>query len=698
MNTQPVTFERHGDIAVIRVNNPPVNALSHAVRAGIDAGIAQFNASDARACVLMAEGRTFIAGADIKEFGTTPKEPHLPDLIDRIEALDKPVICVIHGTALGGGFEVALGCHFRVAVKGAKIGLPEVNLGLIPGAGGTQRLPRLIGLIPAAEIFISGAHISAKDALALGAIDALVDTDPMQAGMDFARAEIDENRPLRRVCDATPPATDTAALAALRAKTAKRYKGHVCHMAGLDAAEKGLTLPFDQALKLERETFWSLMQTPQRAGMIHAFFSERATATLPAIKGITPRPLHHIGVIGGGTMGGGIATAALLNGLSVTLIERNPEAAEHAHTGIARNLADSVRRGKLAASARDAILAEKLLTTDSYDALATADLIIEAVFERMDIKREVFAKLDAIAKPGAVLATNTSYLDVDEIAAVTSRPADVIGLHFFSPAHVMKLLEIVVADKTAPDVLATGFALAKALRKVPVRAGVCDGFIGNRILKTYRTAADHMVLEGASPFQIDRALVDFGFAMGPFAVSDLAGIDIGYLTRQRLAPTRHPAERWGDWGDVLYELGRLGRKTGRGHYIYDDAHPGGTPDPEVDEIIAKERRAKGINPRDFTDDEIVERYMAAMINEGARVVEEGIALRPLDVDVTKLYGYGFPRYRGGPMHYADQIGLDRVLATITACAAQDPHFWQPAQLLVDLAAKGGKFADLNTAQ
>ena len=691
----PVTLERHGAIAVIRVNNPPVNALSHAVRTGIAGAVASVAASDARACVLMAEGRTFIAGADIKEFGQAPREPHLPDVIHQIESLDIPVICVIHGTALGGGFEVALGAHYRVAVTGAKIGLPEVNLGLIPGAGGTQRLPRLIGLVPAAEIFTSADMVAAPDALALGIVDAVVASDPFQAGMDFAQKVIAENRPVRRVRDLVAPPTDAAALAALKARVAARNKGQVCHLAGIEVAEKGTTLPFDAGMKLERQTFWDLMQTPQRAGMIHAFFAERATATLPELKGIAPRPLAHVGVIGGGTMGGGIATAALLNGLKVTLIERNAEAVEKAHHGIAANLADSVKRGKLSAGARDALLAEALKTTDDYHALATADLIIEAVFESMDVKKDVFTRLDAIAKPGAILATNTSYLDVDEIAAQTSRPQDVIGLHFFSPAHVMKLLEIVVAAKTAPDVLATGFQLAKVLRKVPVRAGVCDGFIGNRILKTYRTAADHMVLEGASVFQIDRALEDFGFAMGPYAVSDLAGIDIGYLTRQRLAPHRKPGERWGDWGDVLYELGRLGRKTHRGHYIYDAASPKGRPDPEVDEIIARERRAKGINPRDFTDAEIVERYMAAMINEAAKVVEEGIALRPLDVDVTKLYGYGFPRYRGGPMHYADQIGLDKVLATITACAAEDPHFWQPSALLVRLAAEGKTFASLN---
>lgn len=691
----PVRYESHGEIAVIRIDNPPVNATSHAVREGLVAAAAQFAAAPEKVAVLVAEGRTFIAGADITEFGKTPKEPHLPDVIQRLESLEKPVVCVIHGTALGGGFEVALGSHYRVMLRGARIGLPEVNLGLIPGAGGTQRLPRLVGIVPACEIFTSAAQISAEDCLALGIADAILTADPLEAGMDFARKVLAEGLPVRRVSEMALPPTDAEALEALKKKVARANPGHVCHLKGIEVAVEGTKRPFAEGMKMERAAFWELMQTPQRAAMIHAFFSERKVASLPELKGVEPRALRRIGVIGGGTMGGGIAVACLLNGLSVTLIERDAESVEKAHNGIARTLADSVKRGKLGADARDMLLADRLLVADDYQKLAQADLIIEAVFESMPVKKEVFQALDAIAKPGAVLATNTSYLDVNEIAAMTRRPQDVIGLHFFSPAHVMKLLEIVVADQTAPEVVATGFALAKALKKVPVRAGVCDGFIGNRILKTYRSAADIMVLEGASPFQIDRALEDFGFAMGPYAVADLAGIDIGYLTRQRLAATRQPGERWGEWGDVLYELGRLGRKTGRGHYIYDEQSPKGRPDPEVEEIIARERNAKGITPRAFTDAEIVERYMAAMINEGAKVVGEGIALRPLDVDVTKLYGYGFPRFRGGPMHYADAIGLDKVLATVEAAGKDGDAFWEPAPLLVKLVAEGKTFASQN---
>ncbi len=691
----PVRYETHGDIAVIRIDNPPVNASSQAVRAGLVAAADRFAAAPEKVAVLMAEGRTFIAGADITEFGKPPMEPHLPDVIHHIEALEKPVVCVIHGTALGGGFEVALGCHYRVMLKGARIGLPEVNLGLIPGAGGTQRLPRLIGIVPAAEIFTSAAQIKARDCLTLGIVDEVSTADPFEAGMTFARKILAEGLGVRRVSEMSVPPTDPEALAALRAKVARANRGHVCHLKGIDVAVEGTKLPFAEGMKMERAAFWELMQTPQRAAMIHAFFSERKVASLPELKGIAPRPLAQVGVIGGGTMGGGIAVACLLNGLSVTLIERDAEAVEKAHNGIARTLADSVKRGKLGADARDTLLADKLLVADDYHKLAHADLIIEAVFESMDVKKEVFTSLDAIARPGAILASNTSYLDVNEIAAMTKRPQDVIGLHFFSPAHVMRLLEIVVADQTAPDVVATGFALAKVLGKVPVRAGVCDGFIGNRILKTYRTAADIMVLEGASPFQVDKALEDFGFAMGPYAVADLAGIDIGYLTRKRLAPHRQPNERWGEWGDRLYDLGRLGRKSGRGHYIYDESSPKGRPDPEVEDIIAHERAVKGITPRAFADAEIVERYMAAMVNEGAKVVGEGIARRPLDVDVTKLFGYGFPRFRGGPMHYADQTGLARVLATIEAAGTAGDAIWQPAPLLVQLVAEGRSFNDLN---
>ncbi|KPQ07879.1 MAG: 3-hydroxyacyl-CoA dehydrogenase [Rhodobacteraceae bacterium HLUCCA12] len=693
--TDSVSFETQGDIAVIRIDHPPVNAASHAVRAGLVAAFDRFAKGPEKVAVLYGAGRTFVAGADISEFGKTPKEPSLPDVVNHIEAQEKPVVCVIHGTALGGGLEIALGCHYRVMLRGARLGLPEVLLGILPGAGGTQRLPRLTGLMPAIEIITSARQVPAQEALELNIVDALSDAEPLTAGLNFATELLVTGPKVRRVGELPAPKVDQDAVDALRAKLAKTHRGQIAQVTALDAAVRGAALPFAEGLAEERRLFMELFNSPQRAALVHAFFGERKVAQLPELKGVQPRATAQVGVIGGGTMGGGIAVACLLNKLSVTLIERDQTAADKARAGIEKMLADSVKRGKLSPEKRDALLNDALTIATDYAALGQYDVIIEAVFESMDVKKEVFAALDRVAKPGAVLATNTSYLDVNEIAAVTSRPEDVLGLHFFSPAHVMKLLEIVQADKTAPEVLATGFALAKALKKVAVRAGVCDGFIGNRILKTYRAAADHMVLDGASPFQIDRALVDFGMAMGPYAVADLAGIDIGYMTRQRLLPTKDPRDRWGDWADKLYELGRLGRKTGRGYYIYDDESPRGRPDPEIDAMIAEERARRGITPREFTDDQIVERYMAAMINESAKVVGEGIAKRPLDVDMVLLFGYGFPRWRGGPLHYADQIGLDKVLATIKAAAQEDPYFWQPAPLLEELVAKGRSFSSLN---
>lgn len=691
--TGPVRIRMHDAIAVITIDNPPVNAAGLAVRQGLMAAARQLAAGPARAAVLVGAGRTFIAGADITEFGKPPVEPFLPEVIEALESLPVPLVCVIHGTALGGGLEVALGAHDRVMLRDAKLGLPEVNLGLIPGAGGTQRLPRLCGLVAAAEIFTSARMVGADEALALGIVDALADGPPEAAGIARAEALLAAGARPRRVRDLPVPAWDAAELAALRAKVAKANPGHICHLAAIDAAEQGAALPFTEGMKLERATFWRLMQTPQRAAMIHAFFGERKVANPPELKGIVPRPVAHLGVVGGGTMGSGIAVAGLLNGLRVTLVERDAATAAKAREGIARTLADSVTRGKLTEAARDRLLAEALVTCDDYAALAPADVIVEAVFEKMDVKREVFARLDAVARPGAVLATNTSYLDVNAIARATSRPADVLGLHFFSPAHVMRLLEVVVAEATAPEVVATGFALAKALKKVPVRAGVCDGFIGNRMLRHYRLAADHLVLAGASPYQVDRALEAFGFAMGPYAVADLAGLDIGHATRERLRPTKPAQERWADWPDAMVARGWLGRKTGTGYYIYAGGKP--APNPEVEPLIAAERAARGITPRTVPDDEIVARYMAAMVNEGARIVEEGIARRPLEVDMVKLFGYGFPRFRGGPMHWADTVGLDTVLATIRTAAAEDPWFWRPAPLLERLAAEGRTFASLN---
>lgn len=684
-------------IAVIRVANPPVNALSQGVRQGLSDAIETVDTSaDIDAAIIVGDGRTFIAGADISEFGKPPLPPALPDVVNRIEASMKPVVAVLHGTALGGGLEVALGAHYRVGLKGARVGLPEVTLGILPGAGGTQRMPRLVGAEAALDMITSGRHVPIAEAEKLGIVDAVSDeADPEAAGLAFALKLLAEGKGVRRIRDMDVPAKDEALLSDWRGKVTKSARGQVAPPTCVDAVEAALTLPFYEGLAEERRLFKTLLDSPQREGLIHAFFSERKVAKLPELKGVEPRQVASIGVIGGGTMGAGIAFCALLNGLDVTLIERDQDAADKAAGTIAKLADGSVKRGKLTQDKRDALVGKSFRAVTDYAALSDADLVVEAVFESMDVKKDVFTKLDAVCKPGAVLATNTSYLDINEIAAMTARPQDVIGLHFFSPAHIMKLLEVVVADRTAPDVVATGFALAKTLKKIAVRAGVCDGFIGNRMLAVYRAAADHMILDGASPYQIDKALVSFGFAMGPFAVSDLAGLDIGWATRKRRAATRDPRERVPTYADRICENGWFGQKTGRGYYKYEDGARKGTPDPEVEQIIAEERAKLGIQPREFSDEEIVRRYMAAMINEAAKIVDEGIARRPLDVDITLLSGYGFPRWRGGPMKYADMVGLDRILDDIRTFAQEDDYFWQPARLIEDLVAKGANFDSLN---
>ncbi|CTQ33328.1 3-hydroxyacyl-CoA dehydrogenase NAD-binding domain-containing protein [Jannaschia rubra] len=686
----PVRYALSDRIAVLTVDNPPVNALSQAVRAALADAVSRFAADeDAEIAVILGAGRLFIGGADISEFGKPPADPWLPEVIAAIEDCPKPIVAAIHGTALGGGLEVALGCHWRMAMPGTKLGLPEVTLGILPGAGGTQRLPRLVGLQAAAKMIASGKPMTAEAALDAGLIDHLGQGDDVLAAARSWAADLLAQgvvaRPTGRM------AAPSGDLSDMRAGMQAKSRGEVAPVTALDAVAASTSLSFADGMAEERRLFRELMDTPQRAGLIHAFFAERATAKLPEIAGIAPREIDRLGVIGGGTMGAGIATSALLAGLPVVLVERDEAAAGRARDTIAANLAAAVKRGKLDPDRRDTLLDVSLVTATDYDALAPADLLIEAVFESMEVKQEVFARLDAVARPGAVLATNTSYLDVDAIAAVTSRPQDVIGLHFFSPAHIMKLLEIVVARDTAPDVTATAFALARRLGKIPVRAGVCDGFIGNRILSHYRTAADHMVLDGASPYAIDRAIRDFGFAMGPYQVSDLAGLDIGFATRQRKAADVHPRDRAPTFADALYHAGRLGRKTKRGYYDYSD-DPKGREDTETLRLVQEARTDAS---REFTDEEIVRRYMAAMVNEAARVVGDGIASRPLDVDVVFLHGYGFPRWRGGPMHWADTYGLDRILADIREFARDDDHFWQPAPLLTELADKGATFESLN---
>ncbi|MCA0873541.1 enoyl-CoA hydratase/isomerase family protein [Seohaeicola saemankumensis] len=694
MTDQPiisVTTEIVGDVALVCIDNPPVNALSVHVRTGIQSAVATINAEkSAKVIAIYAAGRTFIAGADITEFGKPPMPPALPDLLNEVEASEIPVVCVVHGTALGGGLEVALAAHARVGVKGLKIGLPEVLIGLLPGAGGTQRVPRLAGIPVALDMALSGRQMPGAEALELGLIDRLEDGAPrdiaLQAGQDVIAGTLET----RRTCDLqTTP--DDAALDAARAMVEKKHRNLVSPQRCIEAIAAS-TGPIADGLKIERQAFIDCLATPQRAGLIHAFFGERAVANVPEKKA-QPRDINAIGVIGGGTMGSGIATSALLAGIPVTLIEVKQEALDKGVATITGNLDGAVKRGKLSAEKRDATLAMLSASTE-LQSLAEVDLVIEAVFEKMEVKKEIFGNLDTICKPGAILASNTSYLDINEIATATSRPEDVIGLHFFSPAHVMRLLEIVVADKTAPEVTATGFALAKRLKKIGVRAGVCDGFIGNRILGHYSKTAAYLVLDGATPQQVDQALEDFGFAMGPHKVGDLAGLDIGWMTRQRKAADMPSNERYaGNVADRICENGWFGRKTGQGYYVYEGRDM--RPNPEVEKIIAAEREKAGITPRDFTDQDIVDRYMTAMIVEATRVVEDGIALRPVDVDVVFLSGYGFPRFRGGPLHYADTIGAAELVKRIEDYASEDAHYWQVPDLLREMAASGRSFADIN---
>ena len=698
-----VRSEQRGNIAIVTIDNPPVNALGVDVRRGLIHAIdAAQSAPDIAAVLLVGAGRVFLGGADIREFGQPPQAPFLPDVCNAIESCSKLVVAAIHGVALGGGLEIALAAHYRLALPSAKLGLPEVQLGLLPGAGGTQRTPRLIGAQAALDMMLSGRQIDAAQAAQWGLIDRLgVDAaDPVEQGLAYASELVAANAPLRRTRDAaalTDRATAQAAINAARADTVKKARGLFSPLKIVDAVQAALDLPFDDGLCEERKLFTQCLDSAQRAGLVHAFFAEREVLKAPETKVAQSRPLASIGIVGGGTMGAGITVAALDAGLPVTMIERDDTALARGR-GFVEKVYDSlVAKGRMTSAAKAATMARYTGST-SYDALAQVDLVIEAVFEDMAVKQAVFAELDRVCKPGAVLATNTSYLDIDQIAASTARPQDVVGLHFFSPANIMKLLEIVVPAKVSPDVVATAFALARLMRKTPVRAGVSDGFIGNRILAVYRTAADHMLEDGASPYQIDEAVRAFGYPMGPYQMSDLAGGDIGWAARKRRAPTRNPLARYVQIADRLCERGWFGQKTGRGYYLYADGARTGTPDPEVLAIIDAERARAGVAPRSFTDGEIMRRYLAAMINEGAKVVEEGIALRPLDVDVTFVHGYGFPRYRGGPMHYADTVGLASVLADIREFAGQDPLFWQPSPLLVDLVERGANFASLNQSK
>ncbi|WP_394647159.1 3-hydroxyacyl-CoA dehydrogenase NAD-binding domain-containing protein [uncultured Sphingomonas sp.] len=650
--TGPIRTERHGEVLAIVSDSPPVNALGAAVRDGIAAAVQQAVAdSSITAIVVRCEGRTFFAGADISEFGKPLQGVPLPTLVDMIEASPKPVVAAIHGTALGGGCEVALGCHYRVAVPSAKLGTPEVKLGLLPGAGGTQRLPRVVGIKNALDMVVLGNPIPAKAAAEMGLVDKVVGEDSLEAdAIAFAR-EIAGTRPIPRVRDRTVEA-DPAAVEAFRKAHGRKLRGfdapEACIACVVAAGEKS----FDDGIAFEREQFMTLMNGVQSAAQRHLFFAERQAAKIDGVDPATPlRPIKRVGVIGAGTMGGGIAMNFLSAGVPVTIVEMQQEALDRG-TGIMRgNYEASAAKGRLPANAPDKAMA--LLTpTLSLDDLSDCDLIIEAVYEDMGVKKDIFTKLDAIAKPGAILASNTSYLNIDEIAAVTKRPGDVLGMHFFSPANVMKLLEVVRGAQTAPDVLATVMALAKKIRKVAVVAGVCDGFIGNRMLTPRQVEANKLLMEGATPEQIDRVHVAFGMPMGPFQMADLAGVDIGW----HRDPTRIENIR-----DALAAEGRWGQKKGAGFYDYDEKR-NPTPSPRVAEIIEEFRAKEGATPRAIGDEEIVARTLYTMVNEGALILEEGMAQRASDVDVVWVYGYGWPVYRGGPMFWAQSEGADKVVA------------------------------------
>jgi 3-hydroxyacyl-CoA dehydrogenase len=683
--TETVTITRDGEIAIVTIDNPPVNALGFRVREPLQNALKTL-AGDASvaAVVLACAGRTFVAGADITEFGKPMQWPELRDIIATLEAIQKPTVAAIHGTALGGGLELALGCHFRIADKGAKLGLPEVKLGLLPGAGGTIRLPRLVGPAKALKMIVSGAPVSADEALASGLVDAISETNLVANAVAFARDKAAGGVASVPVRDRAGQimGADLAAFDAEAAELAKKARGLEAPLACAQSVRNAITLPFDEALAAERELFTKLVSGDQSRAQRHLFFAEREAAKAPGVgKEIAPREIRRAGIIGAGTMGGGIAMAFVNGGIPVTLLEMNSEALGRGLAMIEKNYAISVSRGSLTEEAKAKRMALFSPSTDYAD-LAECDLVVEAVFEDMAVKKEVFSKLDVIAKPTAILATNTSYLDVNEIAASVSRPQDVLGLHFFSPANVMKLLEIVRGGQTAPDVLATALAVAKRIGKVPVVVGVCHGFVGNRMLSARSTDAEDLLLEGASPGEVDKVFTDFGWPMGPFQMYDLAGLDIGWRNRKARGQTAVIA-------DHLCEQGRFGQKTSKGFYLYENGSRTPVPDPEVAQLIEDSARERGIERRAIPADEIIERTLYPMVNEGTKILEEGIAARASDIDIVWTNGYGFPVGKGGPMFWADLEGLQKIVKRLQYWHGRSgKDVFKPSALLKRLAAEG----------
>ena len=685
-----VQLAADGDVAVLSVNYPPVNALSQQVRAGILDGIRQAVADpQAKAIVLICDGKTFIAGADITEFGKPMQPPSLVEVEDAIEGSTKPVVAAIHGTALGGGFEVALCCHYRVAVPSAKCGLPEVNLGLLPGAGGTQRLPRLVGVEQALEMVTSGKHVDAKSAHAMGLVDELVPEDTLRASaIAFARTLVAEGRPLRRVRDLDEKLAVARGkpeiFEAFRKANAKKFRGFLAPEYNIRTIEAAVEKPFDEGLAFERKLFVELMAGTQSAAQRYVFFAERQVWKIPDVPDDTPTiPVKKVGIIGAGTMGGGIAMNFANIRVPITIVETKQDALDRGLGVVRKNYERSTKSGRLTMADVDARM--QLFTgTLDLEKLADCDLVIEAVFENMDIKQDVFGKLDRIVKPGAILATNTSALDINQIATAVKRPEAVIGMHFFSPANVMRLLEVVRAKETSKSVIATSMQLAKKLGKIAALVGVCPGFVGNRILYARSQQANAMLMEGAMPWDIDKAIYDFGLPMGPFAMSDLAGLDIGWIAEKSKSSTIR---------EVLCEQNRRGQKTGAGFYDYDEQR-NAKPSPVTEKIIREFAQRSGQVQRQISEQEILERCLYAQINEGAKILDEKIAIRPSDIDIVWINGYGWPVYRGGPMFYADTVGLGHVVERLEHYGPAMGKDFAISPLLKRLAAEGKRFQDM----
>ncbi len=673
MSSDVVRVEFKNDLAYVTINNPPVNATSTAVRAGLHEAVKTVAASSVKAAIIQCEGRTFVAGGDITEFDKPPMEPQLPDVCDEIEACSVPFIAAMHGTVLGGGFEVALACAWRIALGSTRFGLPEVNIGLIPGAGGTQRLPRLVGVEKAVEIACLGTMFSADKMLALGALDQVVEN--LEDGV-FAFVQNLPQRPIG-VSQRSSASPGSEWFSEQRTMWTKKSKGQQSPLHALDAIEWATQTDFAEGLKRERERFMQLKGSSESKALRHAFFAERKAAKPEAIAGGTVLPINIVAVIGGGLMGAGISVAALGAGYQVHMVERDAAAAAAGMQRVTDILESSVKRGKLSETGM-AVQLEKFSSSSDYADCADAELAVEAVFEDLIVKCDVFKSLDKAMKPGAILATNTSYLDPQAIFADIGNPERCLGLHFFSPAHIMKLLEIVKTPQTSADVLATSFDLAKKMRKVAALSGICDGFIGNRMLAAYRRQADYMLADGALPFEIDAAMRDFGMPMGPYELQDLTGLQIAWATRKRQAATRDPKERYVTLGDQLCDMERFGQRSGKGWYRYEDGNRKPIRDEAVEELIMKYSANQNIKRQAFSKETIQYRLIAALANEGALIVEEGIAETRSDVDVVKLHGYGFPRWRGGPMHFVEQTGITDFKVHMAEIIAQSPNSWRMA--------------------